>query len=296
MRVNGRRVCVLLIGGLVSGLLMSLVRDDEIIRPLQGQDFSVTGQWSAPQPWPVTAVHDHMLPTGKVLFYGYSDEAWLWDPQTDGLTPAAHVGYNIFCTGHSWMADGRLFFTQMVLGYTACVSLSVVLFGSVAPMLVGLLIPPEYAGAGPIVGLAMVAPLFFGFYYLFSIQAILRAGATIWLTILPAGGVGLNLLLSLWLVRLWGMPGVILGSALSAVALALVTLHVSLTLEPMPFPQRTVQAMAMLTVVTAAVLAIADALATPARYAIITINILASAACLMAVTYRAMGGRDAPRA
>src|SRR2546430_7205371 len=108
MRVNGRRVCVLLIGGLVSGLLMSLVRDDEIIRPLQGQDFSVTGQWSAPQPWPVTAVHDHMLPTGKVLFYGYSDEAWLWDPQTDGLTPAAHVGYNIFCTGHSWMADGRL--------------------------------------------------------------------------------------------------------------------------------------------------------------------------------------------
>src|SRR5256885_4119562 len=91
---------------------MSLVRDDEIIRPLQGQDFSVTGQWSAPQAWPVTAVHDHMLPTGKVLFWGYSDEAWLWDPATAGLTPAAPAGFDIFFAGPSFFPGRPVFVTR----------------------------------------------------------------------------------------------------------------------------------------------------------------------------------------
>jgi len=81
------------------------------IRPVAAQDLSVVGQWSSPQAWPVTAVHNHMLPTGKVLFWGYSDEAWLWDPATAGLAPAARAGYNIFCAGHSFLPDGRLLVT-----------------------------------------------------------------------------------------------------------------------------------------------------------------------------------------
>lgn len=191
---------------------------------------------------------------------------------------------------------GRVFFTQIVLGYTACASLSVALLGSVAPTLVRLLIPPEYMGAGPIVGLALVAPLFFGFYYLFSIQAILRSGKTVWLTILPACCAVLNLLLSLSLARIWGIPGVILGTAMSAVALALVTLHVSLNLEPMTFPERTVQAMATLILATAVTFAVPSAFPPPARYVMIAINILAAAGCFLAVSYRAIGGHDAPRA
>src|SRR5712691_11727221 len=71
MRVNGRRVRFLLTAvTLLAGLL---------IRAAEAQDLSVVGQWSSPQAWPVTAVHNHMLPTGKVLFWGYTDEAWLWD-------------------------------------------------------------------------------------------------------------------------------------------------------------------------------------------------------------------------
>ena len=67
------------------------------------------GQWSAVQPWPAVAVHAHLLPTGKVLFWPYSDEPRLWDPQTGAITAAANSGFNLFCTGHSFLADGRLF-------------------------------------------------------------------------------------------------------------------------------------------------------------------------------------------
>jgi len=191
---------------------------------------------------------------------------------------------------------GRLFFTQMVLGYTACASLAVTLFGLVAPTLVRLLIPPEYGGSGSMVALGLVAPLFFGFYYLFSIQAILRAGATVWLTILPVCCAALNLLLSLLLVKSWGMLGVIMGTAISAVALALAALHVSLNLEPLTFPERTVQAMAILILATAVTFAAPSAFAAPARYVMVAINVLAAAGCFRTVAYQAMGGRDAPSA
>jgi galactose oxidase len=112
MRVNGRRVRFLMttVTSLV-GLSTVLVHRGEIIRPVEAQDLSVSGQWSSPQAWPVTAVHNHMLPTGKLLFWGYSDESWLWDPATAGLTPAARAGFNTFCTGHSFLPDGRLLVT-----------------------------------------------------------------------------------------------------------------------------------------------------------------------------------------
>src|SRR6267143_1477827 len=112
MRVNGRRVRFLLTAAtLLVGLSMISVRRGEIIRPVEAQDLSAVGQWSSLQAWPVTAVHNHMLPTGKVLFWGYTDEAWLWDPATAGLAPAARAGYNTFCTGHSFLPDGRLLVT-----------------------------------------------------------------------------------------------------------------------------------------------------------------------------------------
>jgi galactose oxidase-like protein/glyoxal oxidase-like protein len=86
-------------------------RDEIMMKPVEAQDLSITGEWSSLQDWPVTAVHDQMLPTGKVLFWGFSDEAWLWDPATAGLTPAARAGFNIFCTGHSFLPDGRILVT-----------------------------------------------------------------------------------------------------------------------------------------------------------------------------------------
>jgi galactose oxidase len=73
---------------------------------------SAVGQWSAVQTWPYRAIHGHMLPTGKVMFwdsYVNADNPQLWDPTTGSITTAARSGYNIFCTGFSFFPDGRLF-------------------------------------------------------------------------------------------------------------------------------------------------------------------------------------------
>jgi hypothetical protein len=72
----------------------------------------VVGQWSGVTSWPIVAVHMQMLPTGKVMFYPYGDGPRLWDPANPGtLGSTALCGYNIFCTGHSLLADGRLLVT-----------------------------------------------------------------------------------------------------------------------------------------------------------------------------------------
>ena len=93
---------------LLGGLATILAFAGLILGTVEAQDLSLIGQWSSPQAWPVTAVHNHMLSSGKVLFWGYSDEAWLWDPATAGLTPAARAGFNTFCSGHAFLPDGRL--------------------------------------------------------------------------------------------------------------------------------------------------------------------------------------------
>src|SRR5688500_457942 len=70
------------------------------------------GSWSGVTNWPIVAVHAHLTPQGRVIFYPYNDDTRQWDPANPGVvTTLAKVGYNIFCTGHSWMADGRLFVT-----------------------------------------------------------------------------------------------------------------------------------------------------------------------------------------
>ena len=72
-------------------------------------DPSLTGEWSAVQTWPSVPVHASLLPTGKVFFYSYADDARLWDPSTGSIVSAAPVGYNIFCSGLTLLADGKLF-------------------------------------------------------------------------------------------------------------------------------------------------------------------------------------------
>jgi fibronectin type 3 domain-containing protein len=53
-------------------------------------------------------VHAHLLPTGKVMFFGYDDDARLWDPATGAFSTLARAGFNVFCSGHSFLPDGRL--------------------------------------------------------------------------------------------------------------------------------------------------------------------------------------------
>jgi len=78
-------------------------------KPAQAQ--ATEGSWSGVTAWPIVAVHAHLTPQGKVVFWPYDDNFQQWDPATNSVTARPRVGYNTFCTGHSWMADGRLFVT-----------------------------------------------------------------------------------------------------------------------------------------------------------------------------------------
>jgi len=81
------------------------------MRQASAQAADQVGQWGAVQSFPIVSVHTTVLPTGKVMFYPYGDGARLWDPATTAITSLPLVGYNIFCTGHSIIGDGKVLVT-----------------------------------------------------------------------------------------------------------------------------------------------------------------------------------------
>ncbi len=78
------------------------------------------GRWNAAFPTPVVAVHVHLLPTGKVLLWGDRGDAQLWDPANPSAGFAAlSKTYRIFCSGHTFLPDGRLLVTGGTITGTA---------------------------------------------------------------------------------------------------------------------------------------------------------------------------------
>jgi hypothetical protein len=91
---------------------------------------SVAGKWEPPFNLKNVAIHAHLLPTGKVLYWGrrsvvgdmnfaslneHTCKTYLWDPATgqsvqtkNSPTLAGGGGVNLFCSGHSFLPDGRL--------------------------------------------------------------------------------------------------------------------------------------------------------------------------------------------
>jgi WD40 repeat protein len=71
---------------------------------------STVGEWTAPFPWPIVAVHLHLLPDGKVLSWGRVGSPQLWSPETTLFVevPSATM---LFCSGHAFLPDGRLLVT-----------------------------------------------------------------------------------------------------------------------------------------------------------------------------------------
>jgi Domain of unknown function (DUF1929)/Glyoxal oxidase N-terminus/Galactose oxidase, central domain len=72
------------------------------------------GQWAPIQSWPWMAAHAHLLPNGKVLFwpsFANGNNPTLWDPVANTFASAPMAAYNIFCSGHSFLPDGRLLVT-----------------------------------------------------------------------------------------------------------------------------------------------------------------------------------------
>ena len=80
---------------------------------------AVYGQWSGVIDAQIVAVHLNLLPTGKVLYWqngGYDgdplvNQTRLWDPVTQTVSTPALPLDDIFCAGHSFLADGGLLVT-----------------------------------------------------------------------------------------------------------------------------------------------------------------------------------------
>lgn len=97
--------------------------DDRSALAVEGTPQTV-GAWEAPRPWPVIGIHAFLLPTGEVLHYAYSSahgapeerhyydgsHAVVWNPEGDSFFDISWDG-TVFCSGHSFLADGRLFVT-----------------------------------------------------------------------------------------------------------------------------------------------------------------------------------------
>jgi galactose oxidase len=81
------------------------------------------GRWDPAFAWPNVAIHVHVLPNGKVLFWGRRE--WganqpaegldprnctprIWDPTTNTFSALPKPGFNLFCSGHTFLPDGRL--------------------------------------------------------------------------------------------------------------------------------------------------------------------------------------------
>ena len=66
------------------------------------------GQWSAVRPAPIVQLHLHLLLDGKVLSWGRLGDPQLWDPATGSFTAVPSPSW-LFCAGHDYLPDGRLF-------------------------------------------------------------------------------------------------------------------------------------------------------------------------------------------
>ncbi len=68
---------------------------------------AATGNWSAPFPWPMVALHLSLMPNGQVLSWGGDGVPQVWNPGTGDFTPFPSPA-KLFCSGHSFLPDGRL--------------------------------------------------------------------------------------------------------------------------------------------------------------------------------------------
>ena len=75
-------------------------------------DPATVGAWSSPVEVGIVAVHLTLLHTGKLLLWGGEDHggatAMVWDPMTFSTRAVPNLTSNLFCAGHSRLADGRI--------------------------------------------------------------------------------------------------------------------------------------------------------------------------------------------
>jgi galactose oxidase len=94
--------------------------------PIEQLDQEVTGKWGKCFPLPTVAIHAHLLSNGKVMFWGrrahaedsldiHQTSAFILNSETHEWSAISHPQdqrgrqINLFCSGHSFLPDGRLF-------------------------------------------------------------------------------------------------------------------------------------------------------------------------------------------
>lgn len=100
---------------------------------------AIYGEWSPAIAWPHIAVHAGLLPSGKILSYDATPDdfesvldpvasannttrASLWDYNTGIHTDVSNnTGDDLFCSGHTTMADGNYFAAGGTTGYNAAI-------------------------------------------------------------------------------------------------------------------------------------------------------------------------------
>lgn len=75
---------------------------------------ATAGRWEAPRTTPALAIHLNLLSNGKALLWGHYGEPYLWNPAGGGFTQVTANTCTdpslceLFCAGHTYLADGRL--------------------------------------------------------------------------------------------------------------------------------------------------------------------------------------------
>ncbi len=75
-------------------------------------DPTVVGSWGASIPFPIVTVHKHLLPGGRVLMWdgqSFARATRIWNSTTGVFDGTPFPAINPFCSGHTQMADGRIF-------------------------------------------------------------------------------------------------------------------------------------------------------------------------------------------
>jgi galactose oxidase len=79
------------------------------------------GQWGPRIDMQNVPIHTHVLPDGRVLYWSRREKdedinphvldctPRIWDPKTGTTKTTDKPGFNLFCGGHTFLADGRLF-------------------------------------------------------------------------------------------------------------------------------------------------------------------------------------------
>lgn len=80
--------------------------------PVEPASEALLGQWSSVMTSvPIVQVHVHLLPNGNVLSWGgpvsITPYTYIWDPASGGYSEV-QAPSELFCSGHSFLPDGRL--------------------------------------------------------------------------------------------------------------------------------------------------------------------------------------------